>query len=78
MKDQKKITVNFQLKEDVVNLIDSYGKTLGLNRSQMLRNLVLSGLDDAKVLKATGVLDVVGLLKSANKRSGPVPTVHAV
>jgi hypothetical protein len=68
------VQVNFQLNKDVVDLIDAYGKALGLDRSKMVRNLVLTGLDDAKVLKAVGVLDVVGLIRSLKKK--PVPTLE--
>lgn len=60
---QLQATVSFQVDESVLVLIDKYAKTLGLSRSQLIRNLVATGLVDAKVLKVTGILDVVGLIR---------------
>lgn len=78
MKDKNKIQMNFMLNEDVVSLIDSYAKILGLSRATMLRNLVLSGLEDAKVLKAVGVLNVAGAIRNIKKKSKPVLDLEEV
>jgi len=73
MSEEKNMTINFQVTEGVVKVIDAYAKLLGLSRSQMLRNLVYSGLADAKVMKMTGVLDVVSLIRSMNLKPGQIP-----
>jgi len=69
MKDhaEKKITVTFQMSEEIVNLIDEYAKILGLSRAKMIRNLIACGLQDAKVLKATYLMDIIGLIRGTKQ-----------
>jgi len=68
MKEGKKVQVNFSIDENILALIDSYSKTLGLTRPQMIRNFLVCGLSDAKVLKVTGLLDIVGAIRSLEKK----------
>lgn len=50
---------NVQLEDDVVERIDKLAAKLELNRSQLLRNFILGGLDDAEILDKTGVFTAV-------------------
>ena len=50
---------NVQLEDDVIERIDELAVKLDLNRSQLLRNFILSGLEDAEVLDATGIFKAV-------------------
>jgi len=74
---KKKIQVCFMIDEDAVALIDYYGQKIDRSRSQMVRNLVMSGLDDAKILNALGVFDVVKLsnwMRRGRQKSLPLDT----
>ena len=50
---KKQYTV--QLNPDFVQKIDEMAEKLGLTRSQMMRNLMMSGYDDAVILEKTGL-----------------------
>jgi metal-responsive CopG/Arc/MetJ family transcriptional regulator len=54
---KKQFTV--MLKPSVVDEIDRIAKKLDLSRSQLMANLIQSGLDDAKVLEKMGMLDLI-------------------
>ncbi|HNZ32258.1 MAG TPA: ribbon-helix-helix domain-containing protein [Smithellaceae bacterium] len=54
---KKQYTV--QLEEDVVDRIDKLAKKLGHNRSQMMRNLLLQGLEDGEMIDKTGLFSAV-------------------
>ena len=47
------------LRPSVVREIDEIAKVLDLSRSQLMGNLILSGLDDAKLLKKLGALSLL-------------------
>ena len=72
---EKKIQVCFTVEASVVELIDYYAAKVDWSRSQMVRNLLLCGLDDAKVMNAMGVFDVVRLtnwLKRGRQQELPI------
>lgn len=60
----KQIQVSFEEKE--IGKIDEYAKKLRVSRSNFVRNLVLEGLKDVKVLDRLGVVGVVGLMRSVS------------
>jgi len=59
---KKQYTV--QLEDDVVERIDRLAAKLGHNRSQMMRNMLLQGLDDAEMVDATGLFSAVMFSKA--------------
>lgn len=60
----RQIQISFEEKE--VDKIDEYAKKLRVSRSNFVRNLVLEGLKDVKVLDRLGVVGVVGFVRSAS------------
>ena len=55
----KTTQVTFVMDSKAVELIDYYAQKVDRSRSQMLRNMVMSGLDDAKIMNALGVFDII-------------------
>lgn len=58
-KKEKRIQVTFVIEEKAVKLIDYYAEKVDRSRSQMIRNLVLMSLDDAKIMNSMGVFDII-------------------
>jgi hypothetical protein len=50
---------NVQLEDDVVARIDRIAEKLDLSRSQMMRNMLLIGIDDAEAVDKTGLFSAV-------------------
>jgi metal-responsive CopG/Arc/MetJ family transcriptional regulator len=50
---------NVQLEDDVVARIDRLAEKLDLNRSQIMRNMLLIGLDEAEVIDKAGIFSAV-------------------
>ena len=46
------------LEDEVIERVDKLADKLDLNRSQLLRNLILSGLEDAEFLNKSGILTI--------------------
>jgi hypothetical protein len=46
-----------QLEEEFMEKVDALANQLGLSRSQMMRNLMMSGYDDAIMLEKTGLFN---------------------
>jgi len=59
---------NVQLEDDVIERIDKIADKFELNRSQILRNFILMGLEDAEILNKTGVLTVLKIGKEIRKK----------
>lgn len=57
-KDEKKTQVTINIKDNTLKEIDDLAKKLNLSRSQIVVNLVESGLDDAKILDELGAFDI--------------------
>jgi hypothetical protein len=50
---------NVQLEDDVIDRIDKMAAKLEHTRSQLLRNFILAGLQDAELIDKTGVFTAV-------------------
>ena len=50
---------NVQLDDEEVVRLDRMAESLKLNRSQLMRNLITTGLDDLEMLQDTGVFKAV-------------------
>jgi archaeosine-15-forming tRNA-guanine transglycosylase len=48
--------LSLKISEDLMNELDSFAKKMKLTRSQLVRNLLTSGLQDLKIMKGTGFL----------------------
>ncbi len=48
-----------KVEQEFLDELDFYAKKLGLTRSQLMRNIMRSGLDDLKVLYSTGALALI-------------------
>ena len=66
--DRPRKQYSVQLEDDVIERIDKVAEKLELNRSQVLRNFVLMGLEDAEVLNKTGVFTVMKISREIRKR----------
>jgi len=58
---KKQYTV--QLEDDVIERIDRLAEKLGHTRSQMMRNMLLQGLEDAEMVDNTGIFTAVRFSK---------------
>jgi len=71
----KKIQITVGLEPRAIELIDYYAEKVGCPRGQMVRNLIMNGLDDAKIMNAMGVFDLIkvkNFLKNGHQRSLPL------
>lgn len=57
IRPKKQYTV--QVEDDVIQRIDRLAEKLGHSRSQMMRNMLLQGLEDAEMIDITGVFSAV-------------------
>jgi len=56
-RDNKQYSV--QLEPEIIAKIDYYAKEYGLTRSKLMRNLIITGLDDMNILHKAGVLKMI-------------------
>jgi len=64
---EKKLQINFVIEESKVELIDYYAEKVDRSRSQFLRGLILNGLDDARIMNAVGIFDLVKLVRGGRQ-----------
>jgi len=58
-KREKKIRVTIQVERELVDKIDILADKYNLTRSQLMRNMLEMGYDDAHMLESVGILPVV-------------------
>ncbi len=56
---EHRVNVTLQLEAEIVQSVDKLAQELGMSRSRLMRNLVLSGWDDVRRLDAIGVFTLV-------------------
>lgn len=56
MKKLNHKTITFRIEADQLDEIIKYSEKMRLNRSQLIRNLIKTGLDDVRIMDKTGVL----------------------
>jgi predicted DNA-binding protein len=66
--ERPKKQYNVQLEDEVIERIDKLAEKFELNRSQILRNFILMGLEDAEILNKTGVLTVIKIGREIRKK----------
>ena len=57
------------LPPSIVEKIDEYAEEYGLTRSQFMRNLIVSGLEDVGLLRKLGIMKTVNIGKTIAKRT---------
>lgn len=57
-----------QLEDEIIARIDKLAEKLDLTRSQILRNFVLTGLEDAEILNKSGVFNIIKIGKDIRKK----------
>jgi len=68
-KDEKKnlIQIGVSLEEEVVETIDRLSRRLKMSRSEFAKNLILIGLDDARLMERFGVFKIRELVRDLMK-----------
>lgn len=68
----KEKVITLKIKESELNRIDAYATKLRINRSQLLRNLIDTSLEDLDLMNSTGLLtmaikgiDLLDIIKKA-------------
>jgi predicted DNA-binding protein len=56
MNERPKKQYSVQLESEVIDKIDYYANEYNLTRSQLMRNLIVTGLDDMGILQKAGIL----------------------
>jgi predicted DNA-binding protein len=59
MSDRENKQYSIQLEPEIIEKIDYYAKKYDISRSKLMRNLIISGLDDMKILHKAGILKTV-------------------
>lgn len=57
-----------QLEDDIIERVDRLAEKLDLNRSQMLRNMIISGLEDTEILNKSGMIYVVKIARDIKEK----------
>jgi len=76
-KKEETMQVIFTIEKKHVELIDYYAQKIDRSRSQFLKGIVLNGLDDAKIMNAVGVFDLVKMVKGGRQMKLPATEVKA-
>lgn len=58
-KREKKTRVTIQIEKELIDKIDILADKYNLTRSQLMRNMIQMGYDDAQLLETVGILPVV-------------------
>ncbi len=56
--DDKLKIVTLRIEESKIQRIDEFAQKMKLNRAQLVRNLISSGLDDLELMQKTGLLSM--------------------
>jgi len=57
------------LQPSTIETIDNYAEKYGLTRSQLMRNLIVSGVDDMKLLNQLGIMQTVNVGRTLVERT---------
>jgi hypothetical protein len=63
-KQKREIHVGIRMHDDEVAELDKYAARLRVTRSQLVRNLLISGLDDLKLAQAFGLISLVSFIRN--------------
>ena len=68
LSEKKKNIVGVRLSDSELDYINKVAKKLEIEKSKFIRNLVLTALDDVKILNRLGIYDAVMFVRKARKR----------
>jgi hypothetical protein len=76
-KKVEKVHITVTIDENLNEWLEKTAPELGLNKSQLVNNVISMGKDDIKLLKASGVLGLANLVRKVKegvltKRQGPI------
>jgi metal-responsive CopG/Arc/MetJ family transcriptional regulator len=71
MKNQPKnqprdINMGVRMTEDEVAELDKFAKRLKLSRSQLVRNLIICGIDDLRLAQTFGLISLINFIRQNN------------
>jgi len=64
MNKKRKEQITVQIDTDALKIVDKIRNKYGLSRSEFCSNLVIMGLDDAKLLDGIGLISIAGYIRS--------------
>jgi len=66
MKMEKRVKpqISITVDAEVINEVDRLALKMGLNRSQLVRNILAMGVADVKLLKKIGLIDLAHMIKT--------------
>jgi metal-responsive CopG/Arc/MetJ family transcriptional regulator len=66
MKMEKRVKpqISITVDAEVINEVDRLALKMGLNRSQLIRNILAMGVADVKLLKKIGLIDLAHMIKT--------------
>jgi len=64
MAKKAKEQITIQIDADALKIVDRIRNKIGLSRSEMCSNLVIMGLDDARLLDGIGLVSIAGYIRS--------------
>jgi metal-responsive CopG/Arc/MetJ family transcriptional regulator len=62
-KQPRDINMGVRMTEDEVAELDKFAERLRINRSQLVRNLILSGIDDLKLAQTFGLVSLINFIR---------------
>ena len=64
MEKRVKPQISITVDAEVINEVDRLALKMGLNRSQLIRNILAMGVADVKLLKKIGLIDLAYMIKT--------------
>jgi hypothetical protein len=65
-KEMKGVHVAFRMTDKDVEVLDKFARQLGLTRTQLIRNLISTGLDDLYLANSFGMISIIGFIRKHN------------
>ena len=59
IKDEERIQITIKLKKSMHDELEKFAEKLGISKTQLIINLIDTGLDDVKILSALKLYDLV-------------------
>ena len=65
-KEYREFQMGIRMTDAEVAELDVFANKLNINRSQLVRNLITTGLDDLKLAQAFGLISIVSFIRNNN------------
>jgi metal-responsive CopG/Arc/MetJ family transcriptional regulator len=63
---EKETVVGIRMTESEVTELDKFAERLRINRSQLIRNLIVCGIDDLKLAQTFGLISLISFIRQNN------------